>query len=202
MESAAHAPLPEEDALASLEERIRRAADLVTQLRAERDAAVAEVDNIRKAAGGALAESQKLRQELENLRGERKQVRLESRSCWGRWNCCSVRGTMDAGSGPKTVRVTIFHQQYSVSATDDAGEIEQLAQEIDELMNSIAPTSRKRRRHARRRAGLPPYGGPSPHHRARIAGPQGPGRRKSPASFHFCWTKPSNDLPDSRFHRS
>ena len=45
---------------------------------------------------------------------------------------------MDTGSGPKTVRVTIFHQQYSVSATDDAGEIELLAQEVDELMNSIA----------------------------------------------------------------
>jgi cell division protein ZapA len=45
---------------------------------------------------------------------------------------------MDTPSGPKTVRVTIFHQQYSVSATDDAGEIEQLAQEIDELMSSIA----------------------------------------------------------------
>jgi cell division protein ZapA len=45
---------------------------------------------------------------------------------------------MDTGSGPKTVRVTIFHQQYSVSATDDSGEIEQLAQEVDELMNSIA----------------------------------------------------------------
>jgi FtsZ-binding cell division protein ZapB len=75
MEAAAQAPLPEEDALASLEERIRRAADLVTQLRAERDAAVAELDNIRKAAGGALADSQKLRAELESLRGERKQVR-------------------------------------------------------------------------------------------------------------------------------
>ncbi|HEY4365093.1 MAG TPA: cell division protein ZapA [Bryobacteraceae bacterium] len=45
---------------------------------------------------------------------------------------------MDTGSGPKTVRVTIFHQQYSVSATDDAGEIEQLASEVDDLMNSIA----------------------------------------------------------------
>jgi cell division protein ZapA len=45
---------------------------------------------------------------------------------------------MDTGSASKTVRVTIFHQQYSVSATDDAGEIEQLAQEVDELMNSIA----------------------------------------------------------------
>jgi cell division protein ZapA len=38
----------------------------------------------------------------------------------------------------KTVRVTIFHQQYSVSATDDSGEIEQLAQEVDDLMTSIA----------------------------------------------------------------
>jgi len=45
---------------------------------------------------------------------------------------------MDTGPGPKTVRVTIFHQQYSVSATDDAGEIEQLASEVDDLMNSIA----------------------------------------------------------------
>jgi FtsZ-binding cell division protein ZapB len=71
----AHEILPEEDALASLEERIRRAAELVTTLRAERDGAIAELDNIRKAAGGALAESQKLRQELDILRGERKQVR-------------------------------------------------------------------------------------------------------------------------------
>ena len=34
------APLPEEDALASLENRIKRAVDLVAELRAERDAAV------------------------------------------------------------------------------------------------------------------------------------------------------------------
>ncbi len=38
----------------------------------------------------------------------------------------------------KTVRVTIFHQQYSVAAPDDSSEIEQLAQEVDELMISIA----------------------------------------------------------------
>jgi cell division protein ZapA len=38
----------------------------------------------------------------------------------------------------KTVRVTIFHQQYSVSAADDSGEIEELAREVDELMVSIA----------------------------------------------------------------
>jgi cell division protein ZapA len=44
----------------------------------------------------------------------------------------------DTGAGPKTVRVTIFHQQYSVSASEDAGEIEELAREVDELMVSIA----------------------------------------------------------------
>jgi FtsZ-binding cell division protein ZapB len=67
--------LPEEDALASLEDRIRRAVDLVVELRAERDAALAELASARKAVAPALAETQKLRTELEALRGERKQVR-------------------------------------------------------------------------------------------------------------------------------
>ena len=77
MEAAAPSlnPLPEEDALASLEDRIRRAVELVGTLRQERDDAVAELDSARKSAGAALAEAQKLRQENELLRGERKQVR-------------------------------------------------------------------------------------------------------------------------------
>ena len=45
---------------------------------------------------------------------------------------------MDAAAGPKTVRVTIFHQQYSVTASEDASQIEALAQEVDDLMTSIA----------------------------------------------------------------
>jgi uncharacterized coiled-coil DUF342 family protein len=53
--------LPEEDSLASLEDRIHLTVELVTTLRAERDA--------------AIAESQKLREELEGLRSERKQAR-------------------------------------------------------------------------------------------------------------------------------
>ena len=61
MSMPAEAPITEQDALAELEERIRRTVELVSTLRTERDAAVAE--------------SQKLRQELESLRGERKQVR-------------------------------------------------------------------------------------------------------------------------------
>lgn len=60
-------PAPEQDALesqdglASLEERIRRTVELVSSLRAERDA--------------AIADAQKAREELEALRGERKNVR-------------------------------------------------------------------------------------------------------------------------------
>jgi len=75
MEAAAPAPVPDDDALASLEERIRRTVELVATLRAERDAAVAELDAVRRAAGSALADTQKARQELESLRSERKQVR-------------------------------------------------------------------------------------------------------------------------------
>jgi len=52
----------DDDALATLEERIHRAVDLVTALRTERDAAVAD--------------SRKLRQELEDLRAQRKQARV------------------------------------------------------------------------------------------------------------------------------
>src|SRR5215471_11724300 len=45
---------------------------------------------------------------------------------------------MDHPAGSNTVRVTIFHQQYTVSASGEAGEIESLAQEVDDLMTSIA----------------------------------------------------------------
>ncbi len=67
--------IPEEDALSGLEERIRRLADLVVALRAERDEAVAERDAARNAAGSTLSDLQKLRDEILELRGERKQVR-------------------------------------------------------------------------------------------------------------------------------
>ena len=52
----------DDDALASLEERIHRAVDLVSTLRTERDAAVAD--------------ARKLRQEIEDLRAQRKQARV------------------------------------------------------------------------------------------------------------------------------
>jgi FtsZ-binding cell division protein ZapB len=67
--------LPEDDALASLEDRIRRAVELMATLREERDAALAERDSAKKTAREAVVESQKLREELDVLRSERKQVR-------------------------------------------------------------------------------------------------------------------------------
>lgn len=75
MEAPAQAPVADDDPLASLEERIRRTVEMVAALRAERDAAVAELDAVKRAAGTALADAQKYRLEIDSLRGERKQVR-------------------------------------------------------------------------------------------------------------------------------
>ena len=65
----------EDDALTSLEERIRHTVEIVGTLRAERDAAVAE--------------AHKLRQELEGLRGERKQVRTRIEKLLGQMDLLS-----------------------------------------------------------------------------------------------------------------
>jgi cell division protein ZapA len=46
--------------------------------------------------------------------------------------------THEPDSPKQSVRVTIFNQTYNVAASGDASQTEQLAQEIDELMSSIA----------------------------------------------------------------
>jgi FtsZ-binding cell division protein ZapB len=66
----------EDDPLAGLEERIRRTADLVASLKAERDAAVADRDSAREAASAAITE-------LEGLRSERTQVRTRIQKLLG-----------------------------------------------------------------------------------------------------------------------
>ena len=76
-------PVPEEDSLVSLEERICRTVELVSGLRAERDDAIAERDAARTAAGAALSEMQKLREENQELRNERKQVRTRGQKLLG-----------------------------------------------------------------------------------------------------------------------
>jgi FtsZ-binding cell division protein ZapB len=83
------AAAPEEDSLASLEERIRRTVELVNQLRSERDAAVAERDASRNAAGTAMSDVQKLKQEIDELRGERKQVRTRIEKLLGQMDLLS-----------------------------------------------------------------------------------------------------------------
>ncbi len=93
METAAVKAPPEDqlglDPLANLEDRIRRAVDLVAHLRAERDAAIAERDSARKAAGAALADHQKIRDELDSLRGERKHVRQRIEKLLGQMDLLS-----------------------------------------------------------------------------------------------------------------
>ncbi len=67
--------IPDEDSLAGLEERIRRIVEMVNSMRVERDAAFADRDAARQAAGTALSELQRLREENEEFRNERKHVR-------------------------------------------------------------------------------------------------------------------------------
>jgi uncharacterized coiled-coil DUF342 family protein len=77
MEAAARHEAVEspEDSLASLEERILRIVDVVDRLRGERDAALSELHAVRNTAASSVAETQKLRQEVDALRAERKLVR-------------------------------------------------------------------------------------------------------------------------------
>jgi|HubBroStandDraft_1064217.scaffolds.fasta_scaffold398756_2 uncharacterized coiled-coil DUF342 family protein len=86
----------DEDSLASLEERIRRTVEVVKSLRAERDAALAERDEAfaerdaaRNTAGMAMTETQRLRQEIDDMRGERKQVRTRIEKLLGQMDLLS-----------------------------------------------------------------------------------------------------------------
>ena len=67
----------DDDALASLEERIHRTVELVSTLRSERDA--------------ALADARQLRQELDDLRSQRKQARVRIEKLLGQMDL--IRGS-------------------------------------------------------------------------------------------------------------
>lgn len=67
----------ETDSLEALEERIHRAVELVSSLRGQRDAAVAE--------------AKKLRAEIEGMRSERKQVRVRIEKLLGQMDQLSER---------------------------------------------------------------------------------------------------------------
>lgn len=63
------------DSLATLEERIHQAIELVTRLRREKDAALAERDATAREAASAREQATGLARELDSLRAERSQVR-------------------------------------------------------------------------------------------------------------------------------
>ena len=48
---------------------------------------------------------------------------------------------MDSSKDRKTVRVTIYNQPYTLAASGEPGEIEDLAHMVDELMTGIARQS-------------------------------------------------------------
>jgi len=66
-----------DDALASLEERIHRTVEMVSTLRTERDAAVAD--------------ARQLRQELDDLRSQRKQARVRIEKLLGQMDLIAGR---------------------------------------------------------------------------------------------------------------
>jgi FtsZ-binding cell division protein ZapB len=70
------------DSLGRLEERITRAVELVTSLRAEKLALESQI-------GSAIAERDSLRQELDELRSERKQVRTRIERLLGQMDLLS-----------------------------------------------------------------------------------------------------------------
>jgi chromosome segregation ATPase len=77
------------EALASLEERIRRMAELVASLRAQRDSALAELNAARQSTAPAIEEARKLRSELDSLRSERVQVRKRIEKLLGQMDSLS-----------------------------------------------------------------------------------------------------------------
>ena len=85
------------DSLASLEERITRAVDVVSKLRSEKDALATQIDGLvaerdaaKKEAAAANSQSQKTIQELEDLRSERKQVRTRIEKLLGQMDLLST----------------------------------------------------------------------------------------------------------------
>ncbi|MGD0131723.1 MAG: cell division protein ZapB [Bryobacteraceae bacterium] len=77
-----NAAQPELDSLGHLEERITRAVELVTSLRAEKSGLESQL-------AAAIAERDSVRQELDELRSERKQVRTRIEKLLGQMDLLS-----------------------------------------------------------------------------------------------------------------
>lgn len=76
MELLDNVDIQETDSLASLEERIVQAVQLVTRLRQEKEAAVADKQAALQKVADLQSRNSQLSSELETVRAERKQVRV------------------------------------------------------------------------------------------------------------------------------
>jgi FtsZ-binding cell division protein ZapB len=80
----------EVDALARLEQRIGQAAELVSRLRREKEAALAERETAVREAAEAKALASRLALELETLRGERGEIRSRIEKLIGQMDLLSA----------------------------------------------------------------------------------------------------------------
>lgn len=78
------------DSLANLEERISKAVEVVARLRSEKEELHIQLEAARKEAADANVQSQKIAQELEELRSERKQVRTRIEKLLGQMDLLST----------------------------------------------------------------------------------------------------------------
>ena len=76
MELLDNVDIQETDSLASLEERIVQAVQLVTRLRQEKEAAIADKQAALQKVADLQSRNSQLTSELETVRAERKQVRV------------------------------------------------------------------------------------------------------------------------------
>ena len=76
MELLDNVDIQETDSLASLEERIVQAVQLVTRLRQEKEAAIADKQAALQKVADLQSRNSQLSSELETVRAERKQVRV------------------------------------------------------------------------------------------------------------------------------
>jgi len=78
------------DSLANLEERISKAVEVVARLRSEKEELQNQLESAQREAADANVQAQKIAQELEELRSERKQVRTRIEKLLGQMDLLST----------------------------------------------------------------------------------------------------------------
>lgn len=88
---AAFAREEETDSLASLEDRITRAVELLTALKQEKDQLAARLQTVEAERDAALLQAQQTAEEMNSLRSERKQVRTRIEKLLGQMDLLSTQ---------------------------------------------------------------------------------------------------------------